>query len=71
MDFCTPTTAKRFLNAGIPPERIFRTDRGDDEGEKEWDHGRTPGHKDRAGDDDVDINISSGGVLKVRYRNSD
>ena len=48
---------------------MFRTDLGDDEGVKEWNHGRIPGHKDKARDDDVDILIRESGEVVVEYRN--
>ena len=51
------TTAQRYLDAGIKVENIFRTDLGDDDGEKEWDYGRVLENEDRPGDDDVDILI--------------
>src|SRR6056297_205952 len=41
---------ERYLNF-VPAEKIFRTDRGDDEGAKEWDYMRVPGCSDSAGDD--------------------
>ena len=50
-------------------DHMLRTDRGDDEGSSEWDHGRTAGYKDRAGDDDIDILIRASGELIVEYRN--
>ncbi len=40
------STAERIIRAGVQPENIFRTDRGDDEGEKEWDNERVEGTKD-------------------------
>lgn len=63
------TTAQRYLSAGIPATRMLRTDRGDDEGCKEWPYGRIKGHKDKIGDDDIDIVITAGGALQVAYRN--
>ena len=62
------TTAERFITAGVLETRMLRTDRHDDEGNKEWDSGRIEGCKDPAGDDDIDIVISANGVLKVAYR---
>ncbi len=50
---------------------MFRTDRGDDEGAKEWDHERVNGHSDPAGDDDMDIIITKDGDVQVAYRDSD
>ncbi len=60
--------AKRYLDHGVSLEKMFRTDLGDDEGDKEWDHGRVPGQKDKAGDDDIDILIRPGGEVVVEYR---
>ena len=47
---------------------MFRTDRGDDEGSKEWSHGRVAGHSDPVGDDDVDILLRPDGSVEVKYR---
>jgi competence protein ComEC len=49
------TTARRFLQAGVDKDNIFRTDRGDHEGGKEWIYGALAGCNDPAGDDDVEI----------------
>ena len=54
-------TAQRYLNNGVKIENIFRTDRGDNEGEKEWRHLNT-NQKDPIGDDDVDIFIDENGM---------
>ena len=59
--------AERYL-ATEPTPKMLRTDRHDDEGEREWVCGRIEGHKDRAGDDDVDIAITAAGHLRVAYR---
>jgi hypothetical protein len=55
---------------------MFRTDRGDAEGDDEWNfktHGG--GFKDQPGDDDVSVTIrpqaSGVGNLTVRYRTAD
>ena len=64
-------TAQRFINFGLSKTVIFRTDRGDDEGPKEWNYLRIPGHVDQAGDDDVDILIQDSGEVLVDYRQSD
>jgi competence protein ComEC len=61
-------TVTRILGAGILPQNCFRTDREDDEGHLEWNLGRLAGHKDPSGDDDVDVNISPQGVVRVQYR---
>ena len=63
--------ANRYLNQGVLLKNIFRTDRGDDEdreGGNEWDHGRVPNCRDKAGDDDVEILIRPGQPVRVRYR---
>jgi competence protein ComEC len=62
------TTAQRFMDAGIQRDNMFRTDRGDDEGTKEWSCGRETVATDAAGDDDVDVTISTTDVLKMKYR---
>lgn len=61
-------TAGRYLAAGIPTTRMFRTDLGDDEGGAEWAFGRLSGNVDRPGDDDVDVLIRADGTLLVEYR---
>jgi competence protein ComEC len=68
--FCHPraTTAQRYLDCGVKLQNMFRTDLGDDDGEKEWSFGRIPGHHDPAGDDDVDIAINPEGKVQVEYR---
>ena len=50
-------------------DKMFRTDRGDDEGLKEWSHARIDGHKDKSGDDDVDVLIRADGEILVEYGN--
>lgn len=66
----TAAAARRVLAAGVPLNRIFRTDFGDDEGGFEWDHGRRPGCRDSAGDDDVEIRLprAANRQVTVRYR---
>jgi len=59
--------AERYLAAGVPVERIFRTDLGDNEGKGEWAFGSTP-EGDRRGDDDVDVRIDWEGNIRVEYR---
>ena len=59
---------ERYLAARVDPSRIFRTDRHDDEGDKEWSCGRIDDHKDSVGDDHVDIAVSATGILKVAYQ---
>lgn len=62
-------TVTRYINAGVRTENIFRTDRGDDEGQKEWEHGRIPNHKDPPGDDHIDILLPRVGQIRVSYLN--
>lgn len=59
--------AQRYLDNGVVAKNMFRTDGGDDEGTKEWNHERVNGHEDDVGDDDVDIIITKTGVVKVAY----
>jgi len=61
------STVWRMHEAGVDVQNIFRTDRGDDEGEGEWDGERIDGCTDRAGDDDIEIRITASGRLTVRY----
>ncbi len=60
--------AQRYIDHGIPLEMMFRTDLGDDEGEKEWDFGREDGRTDPPRDDDIDILIRPNGEVLVDYR---
>ena len=60
--------ANRFFKAGLTDAQLFRTDRGDGEGGKEWTEGGTSGATDGAGDDDVDVLIESTGSVTVEYR---
>lgn len=65
--------ADRLVANGVDKDRILRTDRGDDEGEKEheWVYGGLRGCHDIAGDDDVEIFLSSdGSEPRVQYHNS-
>ena len=65
-------TVDRVISVlGINVENIFRTDRGDDEGIKEWDYLRISGCKDRPGDDDIQIYISPSSELLVSYLNDE
>jgi beta-lactamase superfamily II metal-dependent hydrolase len=60
------TTADRYIAAGVSPWRILRTDAEDPPEDKEWrrdDWPRIPG----AGGD-VDVTITGGGHVFVRYR---
>lgn len=63
------SAAERYLEFGVDPKRMLRTDLNDDEGDDEWDHGRISGHHDKAGDDDIEIVIRQDGKLLVEYAN--
>ncbi len=64
----TLRAATRFLAHGVPMNRFFRTDLGDDEsGAFEWKLGSIPGCSDPAGDDDVEIALRATGVADVDY----
>jgi competence protein ComEC len=62
------SAARRYLDAGVPPDHIFRTDWGDNEGGDEWDDGSAQEDKDKPGDDDVDVLIQPDGEIVVEYR---
>ena len=62
------SAVERYLTYGIPTSRMFRTDRGDNEGGKEWSLGSILGMTDPAGDDDVDITIDATSTLRIGYR---
>ena len=53
------STVERYLAAGIPAERIYRTDRGDDEGPNEWDGGRIDKCIDGRGEDTIELRLPS------------
>ena len=63
----TAAAAARYL-ALTPRPRIYRTDFGDDEGAREWEHGRRPGCTDRSGDDDLEIRIPYNRRARPRVR---
>ncbi|GIU50451.1 hypothetical protein TUM4438_36500 [Shewanella sairae] len=50
---------------------IFRTDRGDDEGHKEWDYLRVKGCKDKFGDDSVIIDFARDPIIFYEYEDYD
>lgn len=60
-------TAARVLASGVARDRILRTDRGDDEGGREWSHQRQFGCRDPRRDDDIEIRIRPGEALEVGY----
>ncbi|MFZ5497265.1 MAG: ComEC/Rec2 family competence protein [Verrucomicrobiota bacterium] len=64
--------ADRYLAAGVSLQKMFRTDREDDEskgGDWEWAAGRKTGEHDKPGDDDVVVTVSAAGVITVKYLN--
>lgn len=63
-------TTARYLASGIKKENIFRTDRGDVEGEKEWSEGRINGCNDKRGDDNIEITLTQNGNLIISYLKS-
>lgn len=56
---------QKFVN--VKDEQIFRTDRGDDEGHKEWNYGRIDNCIDVPDDDSIVVKISPGAPVDVRY----
>ena len=66
-DLPRTATVQRYIEAGVLPSRILRTDRGDHEGPKEWPRGRIEGCEDVPYDDHIDIVITSKGDLTVDY----
>ncbi len=61
-------TAERYMGI-LDKTRIFRTDRGDDEGGTEWDYLRIPGHIDDYNDDNIQIELHPNGTYKIYYLN--
>lgn len=62
------SVVERMMEAGVDPDNIYRTDRGDDEGPLEWDDGdRVARCNDPAGDDDVIITLPSAGEIEIAY----
>jgi competence protein ComEC len=68
------SVADRLVANGVNPERIFRTDRGDQEPgtgrQREWVTGSLIGCEDKPGDDDVEVVLptEAASVVQVRYR---
>lgn len=62
-------TIKRYMDFGVSPYNIFRTDRGDDEGIKESKLERIINCIDGPGDDDILISINNAKKIKVAYVN--
>ncbi len=71
----TQAAADRYLKT-VSLDNMFRTDRGDDEGDctkccPEWSYGKIPGCKDPIGDDEVEIIIKGNGTYSVKYLQPD
>lgn len=62
----TARTANIYLQT-VPPARIFRTDRGDDEGGEEWKATRIAHCTDKYGDDTIQIQLRANGTYRVFY----
>jgi beta-lactamase superfamily II metal-dependent hydrolase len=62
----TTRTADIYLEF-LTTDKIFRTDRGDDEGTGEWTFGRKAGCVDKPGDDAVHIQLMGNGTYRVYY----
>ena len=61
-------TAERYTTIGYAPACLLRTDLGDDEGNREWNFGRTNNHTDQAFDDSIEITLPTpGGDPTVGY----
>lgn len=66
------STAERFINFGVDPDNIFRTDKGHvqlsdgDVCKQEWDDGTATGG-DTSGDDHVQVVLPKQGKVKVKY----
>ncbi len=61
-----PTKAAAEWYENVDEDKIFRTDRGDDEsGSFEWKKGKVSGCKDKKGDDDVEIVLKANGTVLV------
>lgn len=69
-DHPTSSAAQRYIDHGVSLTKMFRTDRGDDEGGSEWPHGSVAGCADGRGDDDIDVVIRADGTIEVDYRNA-
>lgn len=67
----TQAAADRLTSWGLDPDRILRTDRGDDENDEgQWVYGTFAGCRDQAGDDDVEIWLprDTAEPVRVRYK---
>ena len=64
----TAKAAQRYIDSGVKTKNMFRTDRGDDGGEKEWTYGRISGCPDKKGDDDIEVVLPKNGKARAAYR---
>jgi len=62
----TTRTANLYLEH-VALDSIYRTDRGDDEGDGEWPHGRCPGRRDPYNDDTIQVQLRSNGTYRIYY----
>lgn len=65
------STYQRYINAGVKPENMFRTDLCDVPGYGEWEGYWVDGIDDSGGDDDIDITLPLSGEIKVQYVSKD
>ena len=68
------SAAQRYLIYGVAEDKMFRTDRGDnevsdDEAGMEWPSPGAGEEPDKIGDDDVDVLLPKEGAVVVEYRN--
>ena len=66
----TRRTAELYLQF-TTAENIFRTDRGDDEGDDEWSFGRRNNCRDRYNDDNIQVQLRGNGTYRVYYMTPD
>lgn len=66
----TKRTAELYLQF-TTSDRMFRTDRGDDEGADEWNFGRCTGCRDRYNDDNIQVQLRGNGTYRVYYMTPD
>ncbi|MGC3970907.1 MAG: MBL fold metallo-hydrolase [Pirellulales bacterium] len=60
--------ANRYLNSGLSLSRMYRTDRGDNEGSQfEW-RPTTGASRDPAGDDDILLSLARNGQVSISYQ---
>jgi len=65
----TQRAADRLTSWGVDPDRILRTDRGDDENDDgQWVYKTIAGCHDQAGDDDVEVWLPGEATQPVRVQ---